>query len=226
MTFPHFVSTANADNQLREFAKHAQATFSGLEPIDRSKLLNRGRSLGLSNRSMAKAIGVSEGTVRNYLLLLKLPLQERQALTSDKTYRRALRRIGEIKELDNRAKEATEARIVEEIAAKGFKVIKSLFLEIRLASAFAEQVLEEAKFRIWAAEDTGALKSSETHWAKEYKDIIVQEKPENLSTLEGVDYLNAVIVWFCRWMTRVMPNSRSRSATIDLALERAYSLGV
>ena len=131
-----------------------------------------------------------------------------------------------MKELDKQAQEAAEARIVEEVVAKGFKVIKSLFLEIRLASAFAEQVLEEAKFRIWAAEETGALKSSQSDWSKEYKDIIAQEKPENLNTLEGVDYLNAVIVWFCRWMTRVMPNSRSRSATIDFALEEAYSLGV
>jgi hypothetical protein len=202
------------------------AGFPNWNPTERTAALQRGSRLGFSNRSMAVSINKSEGTVRNYLRLLKLPATERQELTAQGEYRRALKRVSELEDSARAKAAAEEDRLVEETASHGYKLIRSFFFELKLASAFAEQVLEAAKFHIWDAEQAGLIQSSAQMWSKDYKEVIAREKPSNLCTLEGTDYLNAIIRWFCRWLVGVIPNIRARGAAIDLALDRHYTVGI
>ena len=209
-----------------QFCSELTTTFRTLTPIERAKALNRGAALGLSNRKMAKLAGCCEATVRQLRSLLSLPLKEQADVIATGQYRRALRRVQKLAKAKADAEAAEELRRGEEAAARGWKLIRKFFWDLRLASAFAEQTIEEAKVRIWEAESLGVLKPSTVKWATNYRQIIAETTPKQLVELEETDYLNVIIIWFCRWTVRVMPDPQVRDQAFETALERHYLLGI
>jgi hypothetical protein len=209
-----------------EFCSELTTTFPTLNRIERAKALNRGAALGLSNRKMAKLAGCCESTVRQLRSLLSLPLKDQTEVIATGQYRRALRRVQELAKAKAEVEAAEELRRGEEAAARGSKLIRKFFWDLRLASAFAEQTTEEAKVRIWEAEGLGVLKPSTVKWAANYRQIIAESTPKQLAELEQTDYLNVIIIWFCRWAVLVMPDSRVRDQAFETALERHYVLGI
>jgi hypothetical protein len=123
-----------------EFCSELTTTFPILKPIERAKALNRGSALGLSNRKMAKLAGCCEATVRQLRSLLSLPLKEQAEVIATGQYRRALRRVQELAKAKAEAEAAEELRRVEEAAARGWKLIRKFFWDLRLASGFANKL--------------------------------------------------------------------------------------
>lgn len=199
--------------------------FAQCDPIRQAEVLREGLQEGCSIRRLAPEAGVSESTARNLLLLLELPLEVQKEIAAGAAYRGHLSLA---KQLRRERKQRELARVAgqnERIAMRGCRLIQAFFREIGLSSGYCEQVLGDVLAHLRRGEIDGYLGRSQVKWEKSYREIIDRLRPKNLEELPFLEYLEATIVWCCRWISKVMPNSEVRERAIYLALDEPNRFG-
>jgi transposase len=200
--------------------------WPNLSPLERSERLKVLIPNGHSRRGLAKAIGCSEGSIRQHLKLSYLNDGEKQAFQQGTlSGKNALRKVQErkVRESLERLKLSKEAwtREVERLA----KVTADWFRSLDLSQPYLEQLIGElggGRGNIRLGEFAPyAPKPWEIPTDKAPDAVIKACRPTgDTQTMNNPDFTNYCCVWWARWSRRVMPDRKLR----DTVLRAAYRL--
>lgn len=194
------------------------ANFDSLNSIQKARTLDSAKAQGQSNRDLAKSFRIGESTVRALLSLLLLPAADQAAIESGAAYRPYLKKVADIKAAKRNADADRLARLREQAAQEGLRVIRDVFIEQNLDSPYTEQILQDVRAFIRGGELEGILKPSAIIWVNDVDAILAATKPPKLETMKYTDFDNGMVVWLCNALVRLMPNSEVRDRAIELAL--------
>ena len=192
--------------------------FSSLNPIQKARILNAAKAQERSNQDLAKLFRIAESTVRTLLSLLLLPAADHAAIEGGAAYRPYLKKVTDIKTAKRNADADRLARVREQAAQKGLRVIRDVFHTAMLDVPYTEQILLDVRATIRRGELDGILKPSEVNWVNDVDAILAVTKPPRFETLTFTDFDNGLVAWLCNALVRLMPNSDVRERAIDLAL--------
>jgi hypothetical protein len=192
--------------------------FPTLNPIQKARALDAAKAQGQSNRDLAKLFHVGESTVRTLLSLLLLLAADQAAIEGGAAYRPYLKKVVDIKTARRNADADRLARLREQAAQRGLRVIHDVFHTAKLDVPYTEQILHDVLAFIRGGELEGILKPSEVNWVNDVDAILAATKPPGFETLTFTDFDNGLVAWLCNALVRLMPNSDVRERAIDLAL--------
>jgi hypothetical protein len=194
------------------------ANFPNLNPIQKARTLDAAKAQGQSNRDLARSFRIGESTVRTFLSLLLLSAADQVAIEGGAAYRPYLKKVAAIKTARRNADADRLARLREQAARKGLRVIRDVFHRAKLDVPYTEQILCDVRAFIRCGELEGILKPSEVNWVNDVDAILAATKPPRLETLTFTDFDNGLVAWLFNALVRLMPNSDVRERAIDLAL--------
>jgi len=190
--------------------------------LERSERLQVVIAKGHSRRAVARAIGRSEGNIRQHLKFRYLTDEERQALEAGSVSgKKVLRKVQErvVSERLERLKLSKQewTREVERLAKVAVDWLRGLDLnQPYLERLFGE--LGGGRGNIRLAEFARyAPKPWEIPTDKAPEAVIKACQPKgDTQTMSGPDYVNYCFAWYARWSQRVMPDRKLRDRVLCL----------
>jgi len=196
--------------------------WPNVSPLERSERLKVLIANGHSGRGLAKAIGRSEGNVRQHLRFSHLTGEERQAfeegsMSGKKALRKAQERRVKERLSQLRVSQQGWTREINRLA----KVLLDWLLSLDLNKPYLEQFICElggGPGNIRRAEFARyAPKPWEIPTDKAPKAVIKACRPKgDTQTMSGPDYVNYCFAWYARWSQRVMPDRKLRDRVLCL----------
>lgn len=209
-----------------EYERKLKEVFSNGNPIQKAVILICGKRNGLTLRAMARMVSLSDGTVRNLISLRQLPFADQSQIAAGASYRSYLTKVRDIKVERKESKQTRKELARVRAGERGTKTLRDFFHVQNLGSGYCERVLLDAQGFIRHAEDKGVLKSGSVVWSGSASQTFTACKPDNFDETTGVERINCYILWVCRVLVRLIPDSAARELAINGALDRPLSLGV
>ncbi|MFB3924266.1 MAG: hypothetical protein ACE145_21300 [Terriglobia bacterium] len=199
--------------------------WAHLSASERSLRLALLTEAGHSRRALAKALGCSEGLVRQYLRLNELTKDEKLLIQQGRlSCRQALkiggaRRVREHQErLESDQQERT--RYIDVLVAATMEWIESL----DLSDGYREQLINELRWGPYGARWWDMRHEAPELWqipvGKDPKDIIRSTRPDGLIPEYSPDCMNYYFTWYARWSQRLMPGTELRDAVMTVVAHR------
>ena len=214
--------TQPADSELAQLL----VDWSNLSPLARSERLKVLIANGHSGRGLAKAIGCSEGSIRQHLKLSHLTDGEKQALLQGSlSGKKALRKVQERKVQERLAQLRVSLQGWTREINRLAKVLLDWLLSLDLNKPYLEQFICEL------GGGPGNIRRAEfARYAPKPWEIPTDKAPEavikacrpkgDTQTMNGPDFLNFCFAWYARWSQRVMPDRKLRDRVLLLVEHR------
>jgi hypothetical protein len=211
-------------DNLNELISNLKDKWSHLHDLDRGKNILQILNAGMSGRSLARALGVSEGLVRNLkALTAATPEDRRMARRNEIRTRELLRRIAERQtQAADEASQAEEQACLE-VAQVGAGEVLQWFYDEQMAHAYAEQVVLEGRRKLFEAERDGKLPKEKAPAGPPVSEII---RCCDLIVPPCTDYTSFVdryADWFTLWSYHAMTDARVRETALDIVLAKLAS---
>jgi len=215
-------ATQPTDSKLAQL----RVDWSNLSPLERSERLEVLIANDHSRRGLAKAIGCSEGSIRQHLRFSHLTDEERQAFEEGSmSGKKALRKAQERKVQERLAQLRVSQQDWTREINRLVKVTLAWLLSLDLNKPCLEQLIYELRggpFNMRLAEFARyAPKPWEIPTDKDPEAVIKACRPKgDTRTMNGPDFLNFCFVWYARWSQRVMPDRKLRDRVLLLVEHR------
>jgi len=187
-----------------------------LHDIEKAALVAAILAAGMRGRTLAKAVGCSEGSIRRLHVISTATAEEkdlarRGALSTNQLVKQVKSRREDQSRLHRQAR-AAEHRAAAEHAAK--KIVTWLTAE--LSSAYAEQVLDEARLRVARTTPTGKPQKKAPSGMPLGE--IIRRCGQAVPDSGDVNVLERYVLWLMLWTYYAFPNRDVRDTALDLAL--------
>jgi hypothetical protein len=208
-------------DNLDKSIKNLQDNWSHLHDLDRTKAILPILGAGMSGRSLARALDVSAGLIpRLKALAAASPEERRRARLGEISTRELLRRIA-----DRQAQEAEKAKQAEqqvcvEAAQEGAGHLLQWFYDEQMARAYAEQVVLEARRKLFEAERDGNLPKEKAPADLEISEIIRLCDLAVPPCTDDISFVERYANWLSLWSYHAMPDGRVREKALDIALSK------
>jgi hypothetical protein len=214
----------NGAEKLSEMASlHADwPILSDLEKCTRLKDLIHH---GYSRRSLARAVGVSEGLIRELVKLAELNVEEREALAAGAQSRRqVLKRIQQRKVAEALGKLKLDREEFQRQVLLNAEAFECWIKDLDIAGGYLERLMNEfitgpygIRHREFANQ---ASKVCEIPLQKDPRQIIEDCTPEGGNPASGPEFLNRCFIWYARWAERSMPSAKLRDTVASFVARR------
>ncbi len=186
--------------------------------IERAQAVAELRS-GVSNRALARALGLDEGTIRRLLRIHQLPAGEREAIAAGRSAKEALQDArGRQLEQVRRDREAADAT-THQFSRKYAAVILRWLADCDLRGPVAERVLDEIEALIWFRRNVPpatAVARAGSCLQEQIKRLRPKELPDTL-------WVEHYIEWGARWMALLMPERPILDKAISMARTACFT---
>ncbi|MFB3921432.1 MAG: hypothetical protein ACE145_06895 [Terriglobia bacterium] len=197
-----------------------QSDWPGLSALHRGLRLRELIDAGNSRRALAKALGCSEGLVRQLLRLTSLTGDEKQSMQEGELSCRQALKITGVRRV--RARQERLASDQQE-RAKHIDVLVAAALEwiqpLGLSASYSEQFIDELRWGPYGARRWDMRREAPELWqipvGKDPKDIIRSTRPDGPVPAYGPDRMNYNFTWYARWSQRLMPDVDLRDAVMQ-----------
>jgi hypothetical protein len=208
-------------DNLDKSIKNLQDNWSHLHDLDRSKAILPILDAGMSGRSLARTLDVSGTLIRNLKALAAASPEERRRARLDETStRELLRRIADRQaQKADKAKQA-EQQVCVEAAQEGAGDILQWFYDEQMACAYAEQVVLEARRKLFEAERDGTLPKEKAPAGLAISEIIHRCDLAVPPCTDDISFVERYANWLVLWAFHAMPDGWVREKALDIALSK------
>jgi hypothetical protein len=195
-----------------------QKNFPALDDLERAARISEILHHNMSGRTLAKALGCNEKTVRNLSVLVGAPLSVQRKLKDGTISTREALRLTRA-ELDKRLKQQDGANLQRNAeGTEGLAQKITLWLQ-QFAKGFAEQTVLEAKAKLINAANFGGLPKERAPQGSSVEYIIEKCKPASFDDAE-TSYLHQYARWLALWVFHVAPDPNVPVDALDLAWDQ------
>ena len=194
-----------------------QAGWQTLHDVDKASRIAQILDAGMGGRTLARSLNVSEALVRHLAIANEARPEEKQLARQGRLSTNQLVKLVKVRRKQTadvqREAEAEKGAVA---ARRGAKVITS-WLAGKLQSAYAEQVIDEARHRLAEAEAAGKLPKFRAPKGMKVSEIIRRLEPK--PSADDVSFVDRYAHWLARWSFFAFPNAEVRDRALDHAWE-------
>ena len=207
-----------------------RADWPSLAPLDRTERLKALIANNHSRRALARAIGCSEGSVRQYLSFSLLTDQDKQALQQGSlSGKEARKKVHERKVHERLA----QVRLSQQEWTKEIERLVRVSLDWFGSLGLARPYLKQLMYELSGGDQDIRLREFRQHapalWeipiGKDAQEVIASCRPKgDPASMSGPEYFNWCFVWCARWTQRLMPDPKLRSTVLHLVARQLQLL--
>ena len=208
-------------NNLDKSIKNLQDNWPHLHDLDRTNAIIPILDAGMSGRSLARTLDVSESLIRRLKALAAAsPEERRRARLGEMSTRKLLRQIA-----DRQAQEADKAKQAEqqvcvEAAQEGAGHTLQWFYDEKMAHPYAERIVLEARRKLFEAARDGNLPKEKAPAGLAISEIIHRCDLAVPLCTDDISFVERYANWLVLWAVYAMPDGRVRDKALDIALSK------
>ena len=196
-----------------------QDAWHTLHDLDRARAVYMIHQADVSLRELAKALNCSPSLLRHLLVALQAPALDRALARDNKISTREQARRARTTGIRRAARHREALELDRERAALvGSRAIFDWLAVENIFTSYGEQIVDEARSLLAAAEQTGKLPRDAAPPDMPIHDIIRQCKPAAPCT-DATSFVAWYAYWLALWAFHAMPDVQVRLPALDLALE-------
>ena len=212
-------STLTSDpSSIAEAISQLQARWHTLSDFERARAIRPIIRAGLSRRNLASALGTSEATIRQLLLVLEADPADQALFRQDKISRNELIHRAKKLQMERDARQKqSEQQLREAEAIDGCRTILNWLAadDSRCGDAF--RIIEDVRWRLDDAERGNALPRERAPKGMSVDEIIRRCQPDPNAYEYSLTFHS---VWMFLWTFFLMPDRWVQWTALDQALER------
>ena len=209
-------------SDLHHAVTELKKAWSDLDDMDRAVRITQILDAGVGRRALARAVGCSEGLIRQLRIAADATNDEKQQARRGELSTRQLIEKVLARRKEQEAIDRSNLKSEHQLAAQQAATTIVNWLLAELPSA-AEQVLDEANRLLADAERAGKLPTKRAPDGMPVADIIAHLRPKNLLDDKPGDIYVADIplgrygTWLCHWAFFAFPQPELRHEALRLA---------
>ena len=208
-------------NNLNESIRNLQDNWPYLHDLDRTKAIIPILNAGMSGRFLARTLDVSATLIRNLKALAAAsPEERRRARLGEISTRELLRQITDRQAQEADKSKQAEQQVCVEAAQEGAGDILQWFYDEKMAHPYAEQVVLEARRKLFEAERDGNLPKEKAPAGLAISEIIHRCDLAVPPCTDDISFVERYANWLSLWAFHAMPNARQRENALDIALSK------
>lgn len=203
--------------------RQLRARWRTLSLYARAEAIARLVDAGMGRRPLARRLGVSDGTVRRGVAIMRLPEAQRRAIATGGDAKRWLRRAraAALQEAQRQRMEAEEA--TARVSAEAAELIVRWLEMVDIHPAFIPSLLAEAQLKIFSMDYWARRAPHECHFP-----VAASPTANAWQVINGCEpnaadcpfELDRLATWLARWLPRLVPEGLIREAAVTRAAAR------
>ena len=196
-----------------------QGKWHTLHDLDRARAVYMIHQTGVSLRELAKALNCSPSLLGYLLVALQAPATDRALARDGRISTRELTRRARTTGIRRATRHREALELDRERAALvGRQAILNWLAAENIFSSYGEQIVEEARWSLAIAEQTGKLPRGAAPPDMLTTDIIQRCRPAEPKR-DSISFVAWYAYWLALWAFFAFPDAQVRLPALDLALE-------